>query len=91
MPSAANALKLHDYYTHRRSGGLALAIGLAVVVSFVATTSFMIYLCYDYGGEQFALVVFQCRWRRGRPGVRLGRRADAQSCVRRLGQARFGW
>ena len=51
MPSAANALKLHDYYTHRRSGGLALAIGLAVVVSFVATTSFMIYLCYDYGAS----------------------------------------
>ena len=49
MPSAANALKLHDYYTHRRNGGLAVAIGLAVVVSFVATTSFMIYLCYDYG------------------------------------------
>ena len=51
MPSAANALKLHDYYTHRRSGGLALAIGLAVMVSFVATTSFMIYLCYDYGAS----------------------------------------
>ena len=49
MPSAANALKLHDYYTHRRQGGLALAIGLAVVVSFAATSCFMIYLCYDYG------------------------------------------
>jgi hypothetical protein len=51
MPSAANALKLHDYYTHRRNGGLALAIGLAVVVSFVATSGFMIYLCYDYGAS----------------------------------------
>jgi hypothetical protein len=51
MPSAANALKLHDYYTHRRNGGLALAIGLAVVVSFAATSCFMIYLCYDYGAS----------------------------------------
>ena len=51
MPSAANALKLHDYYTHRRNGGLAMAIGLAVVVSFAATSCFMIYLCYDYGAS----------------------------------------
>ena len=49
MPSAANALKLHDYYAQRRSGRLAAALGLAVVVSFVATASFTIYLCYDYG------------------------------------------
>ena len=51
MPSAANALKLHDYYTHRRNASLALAIGLAVIASFVATSCFMIYMCYDYGGS----------------------------------------
>ncbi len=51
MPSAANALKLHDYYTHRRNASLALAIGLAVIVSFAATSCFMIYMCYDYGGS----------------------------------------
>ena len=45
MPSAANALKLHDYYAHQRSGRLAAALGLAVVVGFIATASFTIFFC----------------------------------------------
>jgi hypothetical protein len=49
MPTAANALKLHDHYAHRRNLGLVLALGLAVSVSFLVTAGFMLYLCYDYG------------------------------------------
>ena len=49
MPSAAHAVRLHGFYRERRSLGLAGVLGLAVVVSFVATALFMLYLCYDYG------------------------------------------
>ena len=49
MPSAAHATKLHGLYQHRRSLGLTFSLGLAVVVSFVATSALILYLCYDYG------------------------------------------
>lgn len=49
MPSAAHATKLHGLYQQRRSLGMTLCLGLAVVVSFVATSALVLYLCYDYG------------------------------------------
>jgi len=51
MPSAAHAAKLNELYGRRRQ--LGLAIGLAVVVGFVATITFIIYLCYQYGAGNF--------------------------------------
>lgn len=49
MPSAAHATKLLGLYQHRRSLGLTFSLGLAVVVSFVASSALILYLCYDYG------------------------------------------
>ena len=51
MPSAAHAAKLNELCHHRRS--LAIAIIVAVVVSFVTTVYFMLYLCYQHGAGNF--------------------------------------
>ena len=51
MPSAAHAARLGEFFSHRRR--LALAIGLAVVVGFVATIYFVLQWCYQYGAGNF--------------------------------------
>lgn len=51
MPSAAHAAKLTELYGRRRA--LAVAIGLAVVVGYVATIYFVLCLCYKYGAGNF--------------------------------------
>ena len=49
MPSAAHAVRLHGFFRERRTLGLVFALGLAVVVSYVATSAYMLDLCYQYG------------------------------------------
>ena len=57
MPSAAHAARLGELYRCRR--GLAIAIAIAVITSFVATVYFMLQLCYQHGAGNFRSWFFQ--------------------------------
>jgi len=57
MPSAAHAARLGQLYRCQR--GLAIAIAVAVVVSFVTTVYFMLQLCYQHGAGNFRSWFFQ--------------------------------
>jgi hypothetical protein len=57
MPSVAHAAKLADLCPSRR--GLAIAIGVAVVVGFAVSTYFILYLCYEYGAGNLRSWFFQ--------------------------------
>ncbi len=52
MPAAAHASKLHDAM-HMSRRDLSLAIALAVLVGFVASISYIIYMAYEQGASNF--------------------------------------
>ena len=51
MPAAAHGARLAEVYRLRR--GMAWALGLAVVLGFVANIYFVLSLCYTYGAGNF--------------------------------------
>ena len=58
MPSAAHAAKLHDAMRMSRRG-LCLAVGLALLVGFIAAISFIIYMGYEQGASNFSSWFFR--------------------------------
>lgn len=52
MPSAAHAVKLHDAMRIDRRG-FCLAIALAVLLAFVVSTVYIIYMAYEQGASNF--------------------------------------
>ena len=58
MPSAAHAAKLHDTMRMSRRG-LCLAVGLALLVGFTASISYIIYMGYEQGASNFSSWFFR--------------------------------
>ena len=65
MPAAAHGARLAEAYRLRR--GMAWALGLAVVLGFVANIYFVLSLCYTYGAGNFGSWYFTAGggWRDG--------------------------
>lgn len=57
MPSAAHGAKLNELIGERR--GLAVAMAVAVLTSFVATIWLILHLCYEHGAGNFTSWFFQ--------------------------------
>ena len=58
MPSAAHGARLNELYgRHRRS--LGIAMGLAVIIGLIASLSFILHICYQYGASNLRGAVWQ--------------------------------
>ena len=57
MASTAHATRLDEASDKNRR--LGLAIGLAVVLGFIAAIYFLLYLCYQYGGGNFVSWIYR--------------------------------
>ena len=57
MASVAHAAKLDELGRSRRF--LGIAIGLAVLIGFIASVYFLLYLCYQYGGGNFVSWIYR--------------------------------
>ena len=58
MPSAAHGARLNELYgRHRRL--LGIAMGLAVLIGFVASLYYILYICYQYGSSNLRGAVWQ--------------------------------
>ncbi len=66
MPSAAHAARLGGLYERLQSRGLVLALGLAVIVAFIASSVMILHLCYHYGAVNLRSWFFNagggCGW-----------------------------